>query len=91
VKEVRSSGCALALAPARTHGYIAHGTACCPVPLAALAEVARLVDVVVVVVAKLGVHAVAPGARQDLVRLLELLLLVGRLTLLLVCRRVLFS
>jgi hypothetical protein len=39
--------------------------------------VAWLVDVVVVVVAELGVHAVAPGARQDLVRLLQLLLLVA--------------
>ena len=74
----------LALAPSCTHRHVAHGTAGRPVPLAVLAEVAWLVDVVVVVVAELGVHAVAPGARQDLVRLLQLLLLVGRLALLLV-------
>jgi hypothetical protein len=60
----------LVLAAAGPNGHVPHGTAGGPVALAVLAEVARLVDVVVVEVAEFGVHAVATGARQHLVRLL---------------------
>ena len=60
----------LVLASARANGNVAHCAPGRPVPLAAPAEVAGLVDVVVVVVAEFGVHAVAPGARDDFVRLL---------------------
>lgn len=71
------------LAAAGADGDVAHGAAGGPVALAVLAEVARLVDVVVVEVAELGVHAAAPRAWQDLVRLLQLHLLL----LLLMARR----
>jgi hypothetical protein len=67
----------LVLAAAGPNGHVAHGAAGRPVPLAVLAELARLADVVVVEVAEFGVHAVAAGARQHLVRPLQLLLEVG--------------
>jgi len=78
VEEVRGGGDGvLVLAASGPHGHVAHGAAGGPVPLAVLAEVARLVDVVVVEVAELGVHAVAARARQHLVGLLQLLALAG--------------
>ena len=83
VEEVGGGGGVLVLAAAGADGDVAHGAAGGPVALAVLAEVARLVDVVVVEVAELGVHAAAPRAWQDLVRLLQLHLLL----LLLMARR----
>jgi len=77
LEEVRGGDGVLVLASAGPHGHVAHGAAGGPVPLAVLAEVARLVDVVVVEVAELGVHAVAARARQHLVGLLQLLPLAG--------------
>ena len=47
------------------HGDVSHGTAGRPVALAVLAEVTRLVEIIVVVVAELGCHAGAPRARKD--------------------------
>jgi hypothetical protein len=52
------------LASAGAHGDVAQRAARRPVAVAVLAEVARLVDVVVVEVAELGVPAPAPRARQ---------------------------
>ncbi|KVI06431.1 hypothetical protein Ccrd_015244 [Cynara cardunculus var. scolymus] len=47
--------------------HVPHGASCSPVPLAALAKMARLVDVGIVVVTKLGVHAVTTRARENLI------------------------
>lgn len=81
LEEVGGCEDVLVLAPAGPHRHVPHSTTGSPVPLALLAEVARLVDVVVVEVAELGVHAAAPGAWQDFVGLLQLLLLAGRLVI----------
>lgn len=50
------------LSAAAADGYVAEGAAVSPVPTAGLAEVARLGEVVVVVVAELGVWGIASGA-----------------------------
>ena len=60
-----------ALAGATADGNVPKGAAFGPVAAAALAEVARLRDVVVVVVAELGVGGVASGAPQVLLWLWE--------------------
>jgi len=92
VEEVRGGDGVLVLAATGPDGNVAHGAAGGPVALAVLAEVARLVDVVVVEVAELGVHAVAARAWQHLVGLLQLLPLAGSVAAavalagLLVCR-----
>lgn len=65
----------LVLSPTGSNRHVSHGTAGRPVSLALLAEVARLVDVVVVEVAELCVHAAASGAGEDLVGLFQGLLL----------------
>uniref|UniRef100_A0A7C8YY62 Uncharacterized protein n=1 Tax=Opuntia streptacantha TaxID=393608 RepID=A0A7C8YY62_OPUST len=73
---VAISGCrALILTPSSPYWNIPHGPTSSPVPLAALTEVAGLVDVVVVVVAEFGVHTIAPRTGEYLVRLLHRLLL----------------
>jgi hypothetical protein len=59
---------ALRLAAAAAHGDVAQDAALGPVPAAALAEVARLRQVVVVVVAELGVGRLAPRALHRLRR-----------------------
>lgn len=76
-------GRVLVLATPSSHGHVPHCAPSRPVSLALLTEMAWLVDVVVVVVTELGVHAVAAGARQYLDRLLFHCLLFGRLGLLL--------
>jgi len=50
------------------YGYVAKGSAGGPVPLAALAEMPRLINVVVVEVAKLGFHALASWTWYDPIR-----------------------
>lgn len=52
------------------YGYVAKGSAGRPVPLAALAEMPWLVNVVVVEVAKLGFHALASWTWYDPIRFL---------------------
>lgn len=64
-------GGTLALAPARAHRDIPHGSPGSPVTLAFPAEVAGLVRVVVVVVTEHGVGTIAPWTRDLLVRLLH--------------------
>ena len=64
-------GWVLVLSSPRSHRHVPHGAASGPVPLARLAEIAGLVNVVVVVVAELGVHAVAARTRQNFVWLLQ--------------------
>ena len=64
-------GGVLALAATGSDRDVPHGAPGGPVPLAVPAEVPRLVDVVVVVVAELGVEASAPRTREDLLRLLH--------------------
>ena len=61
----------LVLSSPRSHRHVSHGSSRSPVPLARLAEIAWLVDVVVVVVAELCVHAVAARTWQNFVRLLQ--------------------
>jgi hypothetical protein len=61
------------LPPARPDGDVAERAPGRPVALAVLAEVPGLVHVVIVVVTKLGVQAVAPRARHHLVRFREVL------------------
>ena len=67
---VRERNCAaarrLALPASGTDGDVSEGPPGRPVPLAALAEMPWLVNVVVVEVAELGFHALAPWARYDL-------------------------
>ena len=65
--KMRHRGSVLVLAAAGTDWHVPHGSSGGPISLAMLAEVARLVDVVVVVVAELGVHAVASRAWKHLV------------------------
>ena len=65
----------LVLAAASTNRHIPHGSAGRPVSLTLLAEVAWLVDIVVVEITELGVEAVASRTRKDLVRLLQSFLL----------------
>lgn len=67
----------LVSAPSGADGNAPRRSAGGPVPLAALAEVPRLVDVVVVEVAELGVRAVAARAGEELVWLPEKLAFVG--------------
>lgn len=55
----------LALAPTGPHGHVPHAPTGGPIPLAVLAKVAGLVDIVVVEVTKFGVHAFASRARED--------------------------
>ena len=55
---------ALVLSASAADGDVAEGAAAGPVSLAGLAEVARLGQAVVVVVAELGVRRVAPRAPQ---------------------------
>lgn len=64
---------ALALPPTSSHRNVPHGSPGSPVPLARLAEMPGLIYVVIVVVAELGLHAVASRAGKDLVRLLQCL------------------
>jgi len=68
-------GRVLVLATASPYRHIPHSAARGPVPLAVLAEMARLVDIVIVVVAEFGVHAVASRTGEDLVRFLQCFLL----------------
>ena len=65
----------LVLPAAGSHRNVPHGAASGPVPLAALAEMARLIDVVVIVVAEFRVHAVTARAGENFVRLLQWFLL----------------
>lgn len=59
---------ALVLAAATAHRYIAERSAGGPVPAAALAEVPRLRQAVVVIVTKLRVERLAARTRDDLIR-----------------------
>ena len=68
---------AFVLASPRPHRHIPDGSAGSPVPLAVLAEMPGLVDVVVVVITELGVHAIATGTREYFVRLLQSLFFGG--------------
>ena len=61
---------AVLLPGASAHRHVAEGSAHGPVALALAAEVAGLVDAVVVIVTELGVHGLAARARKDLLRLL---------------------
>jgi len=70
-----AGGSSLGLAAPAADGDVAEGPAFCPVPAAGLAEVAGLGEVVVVVVAELGVGGVASRAPEVLLLLLLLLLL----------------
>ena len=54
-----------------------------PIPLATLTEMARLVDIVIVVVAELRVEAVATGTRNQFVRFTQGLIFASLLLLLL--------
>ena len=60
----------LVLPSSGADGDISHGPASCPVSLAVLAEVSRLIDVVIVVVTEFCVQAVASRARKEFIRLL---------------------
>ena len=73
----------LGFAPAGPHRHVPEGPTGCPVPLAALAEVSRLVHVVVVEVTELGLHALASRARYDLFWPFHLYRLILILTMLL--------
>ena len=57
----------LVFASTSTHRHIPHGPTSCPVSLAVLAEMPGLVDIVIVVVTELGIHAITAGAWQYLV------------------------
>ena len=59
------------LATTGPHWDVPHAPSSSPVPLAVLAEISGLVDVVVVEVTELGLRAAAAGAREYLVRLLR--------------------
>lgn len=63
-------GYVFVLSPTCPYRDVPHRAPSCPVPLTALAEVTRLINVVVVVITKLGVHAIATGAGEDFIRLL---------------------
>ena len=63
-------GGVLVLAPTRPDRHVPHGATSGPVPLTVLAEVARLVEIVVVKVTEFGVHAAASRAREDFIWLL---------------------
>jgi hypothetical protein len=65
---------ALALAPTSTNRNISHASTCSPVPLTALTKMPWLLNVVVVVVTKLCIHAVATRAWQDFIWFLQDLL-----------------
>lgn len=64
-KSCRVMGRRFGLSAACPYWYVAKGSAGSPVPLAALAEMPRLINVVVVEVAKLGFHALASWTRYD--------------------------
>lgn len=64
----------LVLPATSTNGNIPHGPTSSPVSLAILAEVAGLIDIVIIVVAELGVHAITTRTRQYFVRFFEVLI-----------------
>lgn len=66
---------ALILPTTCTYRHVSHGSTSSPVSLAILAEMARLVDIIVIIVAELGVHAVTAGTRQYFVWFFEVLIL----------------
>lgn len=63
----------LGLPPASSNRNVSEGPTSGPVPLAALAEMPWLINVVVVEVAKLGLHALASRAWYDFIRLFLLI------------------
>lgn len=71
VAEVAVGGGDLAFPAAGADRDIPHVTAGSPVPLTVPAEVPGLVNVVVVVIAELGVHAVAARTGEDFVWLFQ--------------------
>jgi hypothetical protein len=72
---------ALALAPSCTDRDISHASTCSPVPLTTLAKMPWLLNVVVVIVTELCIHAIATRAWQDFVWLLQNLLSTRYITL----------
>jgi hypothetical protein len=62
---------ALTLAPTSTDRKVSHASTCRPIPLTTPAKMPWLVDVVVVVVTELCIHAVATWTWQNLIRLLQ--------------------
>jgi hypothetical protein len=54
----------LVLPTTGAYRYVSHGPTGSPVSLAVLAEMTRLVDIVIIVVTELGVHAITSGARK---------------------------
>jgi hypothetical protein len=65
---------ALTLAPTSTNREVSHASTRRPIPLTTPAKMPWLVDVVVVVVTELCIHAVATRTWQNFVRLLQDLL-----------------
>ncbi|PON36759.1 hypothetical protein PanWU01x14_325740 [Parasponia andersonii] len=83
-------GRVLVLAAASPHRDVPHGATSSPVSLTSFTEMARLVDIVIVVVAEFGVHTITTRTWQNLIRLLQGFLLgviIGCIALFLVCLR----
>ena len=68
-------GRVLVLPTTSTYGHIPHSSTSSPVSLTVLTEMTGLVDIVIVVITKLGVHAIAPGTWKYFVWLLQGLVL----------------
>lgn len=66
---------ALGLPTTGTDRHVSHGSSVGPVSLTVLAEMTRLVHVVIVIVAKLGFFAITSGTWKYLIRLLQCLFL----------------
>jgi hypothetical protein len=65
----------LVLSSTGTYRYISHGSTGSPVSLAFLAEVTGLVDIVIIIVAELCVHAATSRTRNYFVGFFEVLIL----------------
>lgn len=61
----------LVFTAAGAYRNISHGPASCPISLAVLAEMSRLIHIVVVEIAEFCIHAIAAWAWEYFVRFLE--------------------